>query len=343
MTATSDTSRPRVLVVGAGSIGERHARCFLGTGRADVTLCEVDAERRQAVAARCGISRSFGSWEEALADRPTAAVIATPAHLHIRMARQAAEQGCHLLIEKPLSVTLDGVAELESLLAERKVRAAVAYVYRSHPALEAMHAAIHSGRFSRPLQVVAVSGQNFPFYRPAYRETYYTRHESGGGAVQDALTHMVNAVEWLVGPVTRLAADLEHLALAGVTVEDTVHVLTRHGAVLGNFSLNQHQAPNEATITVVCEQGTARFEFHQHRWRWMTEPGSTWHDEPAAAFERDTLFTAQANQFLDLLEGGAEPRCTVAEARQTLQVNIAILDSARRQAWRSVPGGETDR
>lgn len=327
----------RVLVVGAGSIGERHARCFLGTGRASVAICELDSEKRRAVAERYGLAESFGSWEEALASRPDAAVIATPAHLHIRMAQQAVHQRTHVLIEKPLAVTLEGVAELEQSLVRRDVRTAVAYVFRSHPALVAMRAALHSGRFGRPLQLTAVAGQNFPFYRPAYRETYYTRHESGGGAVQDALTHVINAAEWLVGSVTRLVADAEHLALPGVTVEDTVHVLTRHGSVLGCFSLNQHQAPNESTMTVACERGTVRFEFHNHRWRWVVEPGAAWHDEPAGPIERDTLFIAQANQFLDVLEDKAPPRCTLAEARQTLHVNRAILESARTRAWQSIP------
>lgn len=329
----------RVLVVGAGSIGERHARCFLGTGRASVAICELDSEKRLAVAERYGLAESFGSWEEALASRPDAAIIATPAHLHIRMGQQAVNQGTHVLIEKPLAVTLEGVAELEQSLVGRDIRTAVAYVYRSHPALAAMQAALRSGRFGRPLQVTAVSGQNFPFYRPAYRETYYTRHESGGGAVQDALTHVINATEWLVGPVTSLVADAEHLALPGVTVEDTVHVLTRHGSVLGCFSLNQHQAPNESTMTVACERGTVRFEFHNHHWRWVVEPGAAWQDEPAGPIERDTLFIAQANQFLDVLEDKAPPRCTLAEARQTLLVNRAILESARTRAWQTIPSG----
>lgn len=334
---TPTSGRPRILVVGAGSIGERHARCFLGTGRVDVALCEVDAERRSAVAGRCGITETFGSLEEGLETRPTAAVIATPAHLHIRMGRAVIARGCHVLIEKPLSVTTEGVDELIRELGESPIRAAVAYVYRSHPALSAMRDALRSGRFGRLLQVVSVSGQDFPFYRPAFRETYYTRHESGGGAVQDALTHLVNAVEWLVGPVTRLVADVEHLALPGVTVEDTVNVLTRHGSVVGSFSLNQHQAPNESTITVVCEKGTVRFEFHQHRWRWVTEPGGAWNDEETGRIERDTLFIAQANQFLDLLDGHADPRCSVAEARQTLLVNRAILASALDQTWHTIP------
>jgi len=330
------TQQHHVLVVGAGSIGERHARCFAATGRAEVALCELDDARRRAVSLRCGISLSFATWEEALASRPAAVVIATPAHLHVEMARQAMTQDCHVLIEKPLSVSLEGASELQTLATNRGVAAAVAYVYRCHPALTAMRSALLAGKFGTPLQVVAVSGQHFPFYRPAYRETYYTRHETGGGAVQDALTHLVNAVEWLVGPVDRLVADAAHLALPGVTVEDTAHVLTRHGGVLGCFSLNQHQAPNEGTITVICERGAARFEFHHSRWRWMTKPEEAWQEEVYGPLERDALFITQAHHFLDVIEGRAVPTCSLAEAVQTLRVNLAILESARRQAWQVV-------
>jgi len=329
-------TRPTILIAGAGSIGERHVRCFQSTGRVDVAVCELDAERCRLIAQRYGISRSFTTWAEALTMQPAAVVLATPAHLHIPMTMQAVQQGCHVLIEKPLAVTTDGLDELEALITEKQARVAVAYVYRSHPALSSMHAALQSERFGRLLQVVAVSGQNFPFYRPGYRDTYYTRHESGGGAVQDALTHVINAVEWLVGPVTRLVADAAHCAVPGVTVEDTVHVITRHGDVLGSFSLNQHQAPNESTITVVCEQGTLRFEYHQHRWRWQSEPGGDWHDEVAATLERDTLFIAQAQKFLDFIEHKAAARCTWNEARQTLLVNRAILESCRTRTWQAI-------
>ena len=154
--------------------------------------------------------------------------------------------------------------------------------------------------------------------------------------MQDALTHVVNAAEWLVGPVARLAADVDHQVLDGVNVEDTAHVLTRHGAVMGCFSLNQHQAPNETTLTVVCERGTARFEYHACRWRWAAEPGAPWTDEPVPPLERDTLFVRQADAFLDAVERKAEPLCSLAEARQTLAVNLAILRAAERGTWETV-------
>jgi predicted dehydrogenase len=133
-----------------------------------------------------------------------------------------------------------------------------------------------------------------------------------------------------------VVADAAHLVLDGVEVEDTVHLLARHGDVLASYSLNQHQTPNETTLTIVCEHGTARCEFHANRWRWMAEPGGIWHDEPIEPLERDSMFIAQAEMFLDAVEGKRPPACSLDEGEQTLRVNLAALASVEARAWREI-------
>ncbi len=330
------TTRPQLLVIGGGSIGERHVRCFQYTQRVEVSLCETQSHVRAAVAERCGLRTTYDDFAVALDSQPDVAVICTPAHLHISMAAQLIGAGVPVLIEKPLSTALDGTEELLALAKSAQVTAGVAYVYRAHPALQAMRQAIHNGRFGLPVQVVAVFGQNFPFYRPAYREIYYRDRATGGGAIQDALTHVVNAAEWLVGPVTELIADAEHLVLDGVNVEDTVHLLARHRQVLATYSLNQHQPANEGTLTVICQRGMARYEVHGGRWLWTENPEEPWQVEPTVPLERDELFRRQANAFLDAFEGTAAPLCSLSEGLQTLRVNLAALRSLESRRWEAI-------
>ena len=334
------TRRHRVLVVGAGSIGERHLRCFGATGRADVSFVEPGEPRRCEIAERYPHATAFADFDAAVAAGFDVAVVATPANLHIPQATRLVNAGVHTLIEKPLALADAGLDELRSAIDRAGVVVGVAYVHRANPALAEMRAAVASGAFGRPLEVVAVTGQNFPTYRPAYRQTYYASHATGGGAVQDALTHIVNAGEWLAGPVRRVVADVAHLALDGVDVEDTAHIITRQGdaGVLGSYSLNQFQSPNELTITVNCERGTVRYEAHENRWRSTIKPGDPWRDFPAEVPERDTLFVRQANAFLDAVEGKAAPVCTLAEGAATMRVNLAILESVRSGAWVSIGG-----
>lgn len=146
----------------------------------------------------------------------------------------------------------------------------------------------------------------------------------------------MNAGEWLVGPIERLVADAAHRVLEGVTVEDTAHVLTRHGDVLGSYSLNQHQAPNEVTVTVICESGTVRWETHAQRWRWMIHPDELWHDETHETQPRDAAFVTQANRFLDAVAGHTSLLCSLAEGVQTLRVNLAALASIEQGCWQTL-------
>lgn len=326
----------KILIVGVGSIGLRHLRCFKSTGRADVSFCEVNQALRAQVAKDQAIERHYPDLESALVEKYDGAVICTPANLHIPMATRLAEASIHLLLEKPLSTSLDGIDKLQETIKKNNLKSAVAYVMRNNPILRAMKEAIASGRFGRPVEIVSVSGQHFPKYRPAYRDIYYKDRKTGGGAIQDAITHVLNASEWLVGPINRIAVDAAHQVLDGVTVEDTVHVIARHGNTLGSYTLNQYQAPSEMTITVICEKGTVRFEGHNSRWRWMVTPDDAWHDEQFEPFERDVFFVKQAEAFLDLLEDRALPLCTLEEGLQTLRVNLAALASVDQGNWQTI-------
>jgi predicted dehydrogenase len=254
------------------------------------------------------------------------------------MARQAISAGVkNVLIEKPLAVTSEGVKELHREASEKQAKVGVAYVYRAHPAVAAMRKAIASGRFGKPVQLSVVSGQHFPFYRPAYASTYYTRHETGGGAIQDGLTHLFNLGQWLVGPVTRIAALAHHRVLAHVDVEDTVNVLAEHGDVMASYSTNQHQAVNESTVLVACTQGVCRFQVHRHAWSWATEPDSPWNDHPENFATRDDWFIRQCENWLDVVAGKRQPDCTLDEGAATLKVNQAALHSAQnRGQWMEI-------
>ena len=323
----------RILILGVGSIGERHLRCFQTTGRCEVAFCEPNEDRRNEIAAKYGVT-GYDSWESAFEEETfSAAVIASPAPYHIPTAQALAERGIDLLIEKPLSLNTDGISQLVETIEKNKTRVTVGYVYRALPALQNMRAAVLSGRFGRIVQVQVQAGQNFPFYRPAYKDIYYAVPEQGGGLIQDMLPHSLNAVEWIAGPATRVVVDAEHKVLDGVTVEDTLNLIARHGEVMSNFTANQHQPVNEFVMTVLCENGAARWELAGQRWFSATENGGDWTEEEAFVHERDDYYILQANAFLDLLEGKADPLCPLEDGIDTLNSILAILESRKTGTW----------
>jgi len=94
------------------------------------------------------------------------------------------------------------------------------------------------------------------------------------------------------------------------------------------------QAADAGTITVICEHGTARFEFHRHQWRWMSD--GDWQESSKFEIDRDTLFIRQADAFLDAIEKQVEPLCSLDEGLQTLHVNRAALASVEQHQWKSI-------
>lgn len=330
---SSSAAKPSVLIVGCGSIGERHLRCFQRTGRVAVTACDNNPELLRRMVEQYHVP-AVTDWKAAVQSRQhTAVVVCTPAPLHIPIALEALNTGVHVLIEKPLSHALHGVKELLHARDRSQRQAAVAYVFHQFPMLTQARAFLAQETFGPVLQASVSCGQPFHLLRPAYAQTYYSRRESGGGAIQDALTHLANWMESVLGPTESVLCDCAHLALPGVEVEDTVHVAARHpGGKLASYSLNQFQLPNENFVQFNCARGSVRIELHLQRWGTFGagDTAWTWHD--AAVTDRDAHFTAQANAFLDQVEGKPSGLCTLEAAAQTLRFNLAALASAERGA-----------
>ena len=125
-----------ILIIGCGSIGERHLRCFQRTGRAQVTACDTDPKLLATLASTYNVP-TVTDWKEALASKTfDAAVICTPAHLHVPMAIQILTSGLHVLIEKPLSHSLAGIYDLIAPRNSTGRHAAVAYVLHVYQILK---------------------------------------------------------------------------------------------------------------------------------------------------------------------------------------------------------------
>ncbi|MDB6128342.1 MAG: hypothetical protein JWM35_2238 [Verrucomicrobia bacterium] len=324
-----------ILIVGCGSIGERHLRCFQQTGRAKAFACDSNAALLERLAGSYSVE-TFADYARGLEAPIDAVVICAPAHLHIPMALQALERGKHVLIEKPLSQSLRQVDDLLDAHRRSGLQAAVAYTMHVFPFLIEAREYLRRGQLGAIRHVVFNSGQPFHKLRPAhaahYSQTYYRDRKMGGGAIQDALTHTANWLESVLGPTDSVMCDCAHQVLPGVTVEDTVNLSSRHGDVLVSYALNQFQMPNETTLQFNSATGSLRIEFHRQRWGTFFENDTDWSWREAAVPERDSHYINQANRFLDQVESKPSTLCTLEAAAQTLRFNLAALASSESGA-----------
>ncbi len=318
-----------ILVVGGGSIGERHLRCFLRLPEVSADLCDVNEELLKELKIKYAVRNTFSDWNRIDLSEYDAAVICTPAHLHIPMSKRAIESGCNVLCEKPLSIAYEGVDELIELVDETNKVFAVAYVYRVVLGLIALRDLVLSGKLGQIKQVVGHLGQFFPKFRPAYREIYYRDRKTGGGAIQDACTHMINYIEWVMGPIREVFTFADHLALDGVSVEDTVSMVFRFykDDAIGSYSLNQFQKPNEGFIEFIGTESSARYKFADQVVEIFEPKIEKWKSVSYPIRDRDELFEKQASVFLEGLREGIAKPCTLKESAQTLRTILSALRS----------------
>lgn len=322
-----------ILVVGAGSIGERHVRCILATGRAKVSVCEVNAELAKTVAGRYELAGTFTDFDALDLKQFDGVVICVPANLHVAMARKVVAAGVHLFCEKPLTVQEDGAKELLAEIEQADVVTGVGHTWRYMQPIRDMHQRVEAGAIGELKEIGIRVGQHFPYFRPTYKQTYYMRLESGGGAIMDCMSHLINLAQMFGGPVASVAGMYKNSGLLGTTVEDTVDALLTFGnGMWGNVHLNQWQRKNQATVNLEGSDGSLRFNVETRSVELCREVEGQW-EKTTFDWERDDNYIAEANNFFDAIEGKEPVLCTVQEAYHTWQICMAIRQSFDEGKW----------
>jgi predicted dehydrogenase len=311
-----------VLIVGCGSIGKRHARVLRSLGVADVRTCDPAPEQRQAFSAESPSVRMHESYEAGLSDRPDTVLICTPPGMHIPMARQAIEAGCHVLTEKPLSDTLDGIDELESLAGRSGKKVMVALCFRFHEGLIRAKEYLDSDRIGRLVSIRALMGEHLPDVRPDYCSMYLAVHN---GAFE--LMHDLDLALWYAGqPVKKSHCVHGTYSDIGIQSPDVVEfLLDFEDRCTANVHLDFFQRPRRRQMELIGTKGVVTVEFA--RWDRCTvslyeASRGEWQVEEMVT-DRDDMFRSEDREFLEAVADNKPIRCTVAEGRKSVEAVFA--------------------
>ncbi len=212
----------KVLVIGLGSIGMRHARLLQGLG--DV---EVVAFRSHGQAGNSLGIKEFRSWGDVQAFDPEVAIIATPTHCHMADALRCLESGMHIFLEKPLAHSMAGVEALQEIAQAHGRTVYIGYTLRFHPVIRKLKELLDG---QRVLHGQAVCASYLPQWRPGRdcREVYSAKRSQGGGVVLD-LSHEPDYLSFLLGPVTDIQGQVGRRGDVTVDSEDYADLLMTCG------------------------------------------------------------------------------------------------------------------
>lgn len=317
----------KFLIAGFGSIGRRHFRNLKSLGQNDIVLYRTGkSQLDDAELAGHPIEHDLAV---ALAHKPDAVIVSNPTALHMDVAIPAVEAGCHILLEKPISHSLDRVAELEAAAQRTGSRILVGFQLRFHPTLQQAARVLASGSLGSPLSARAHWGEYLPQWHPYedYRQGYSARADLGGGVVL-TLCHPFDYLRWLLGEVASVSARLGRSGELQIAVEDQAEVtLGFAGGPLASVHLDYLQRPASHWLELVCSQGSLHWDAGSGVMRQVSAEGVEKEAAPPSDFERNELFLAQMQHFLDVVEEKAEPVCSLQDGKAALQIALAAHQS----------------
>ena len=322
---------PPILIAGLGSVGRRHARNLLALGQDRLVLYRTGRGQAGPLEAPLDALPVESTLEGALAHGPAAAVVANPTALHVETALAAVQAGCHVLMEKPVSHTRDGLDALAREAEARGRAVLVGYQLRFHPTLARVQAWVADGAVGRLVAVRAHWGEYLPGWHPGedYRQGYSARAALGGGVVL-TLSHPLDYLRWIAGEVAALAGFAGRAAGLGLDVEDTAALALRfHSGALGTLQLDYAARPPGHALHLTGTEGTVAWDAATGEARlYRAATGTETIEHPPAGFERNDLFVEEMRHFLACCDGTETPRCTLTDGTRALDLALASLQAS---------------
>lgn len=315
----------RLALIGLGSIGRRHLR-LLKELRPDIEVILVRSGQGGSWPEEALAVGSVSTIEEAIGLDINAAIISSPAPFHVNQAIQLIDAGIPLLIEKPISNTLDKTDQLKTLAENAGVPVLIGYVLRYSLALQQFHEMLIGNAVGRVTGVNIDCGSYLPEWRPGqdYRTTSSASPEMGGGVLLE-LSHELDYANWLFGPFKSVDAIVSNSGILDVQVEDTsdLELISENGLKIIIHLDFVTREPIRQCVVLGADGDLT--------WNGLNNEVTLHHksgETKSWAFNcaRDDMFRAQLKHFFNCVEKGEIPKVNLTDGIAALK----IIEAAKR-------------
>ena len=326
----------RFAIVGAGTIGTMHARLIdaLGDDAELVAVVDQATGRAETLAGKYG-ARTYATAPDAYAAEDLDAVaICLPSAMHADAAIEALRAGKHVIVEKPVDITLAAADRLIEAQQSTDRTVTVISQRRFQPPVAQIKSAIDGGILGRITSGIAESA----FFRP---QSYYDGDDwrgtvaiDGGGALMNQGIHALDLLVWMLGRPVQVSAQTGRLAHEGIEVEDLAcaSIVFESGAIGLLLASTAAYPGRPVRLTVHGDRGTAILDDDQLAYFDAAEsaqPEAQPADGPADWGPVDLAHLAQYRDFIAAVREGRAPAVPLEAGRRSLATVLAVYESAR--------------
>lgn len=323
----------KFLMAGLGSIGRRHMRNLIALGEKDIILYRTrKATMPEDELAGFPVENDF---KEALAKhKPDAVIVANPTAYHLDIAIPAAETGCAILLEKPISHSMERLEVLQAVVKKSGSKVLVGFQFRFHPGMVRAKQLIIDGEIGRIISAHVHFGEYLPAWHPweDYRKGYAARADMGGGVVLTQC-HALDYLPWLLGKVKSVSGFVAKLSDLEVDTDDTAKISLRFASgALGSLHLDYNQQPPAHHFEIIGTQGSLKWDLADGAVQIYRAGKKEWEVYPlSAGWERNVMFMEQMKHFVAVVRGEVQPSCSLEDGFRVQRLVQAIHESNTTQ------------
>ena len=316
-------------IIGLGSIGRRHLR-LAREFRSELKITAIRSDSVKVVPEENIADNVVYTMNEAIESGIQAAVIATPAVLHLGQVRELVQAGIHILVEKPLSDTMEGVNELIKTQKESGLVGLVGYCFRYDPAALKFRELLNNDKTGQILHVTVDCGSYLPDWRPGenYKKSVSAKNKLGGGVLLE-LSHELDYIRWFFGAIKNVHASLNTSGTLDIEVEDSADMILE--SVLG-FNIAVHLDFNSRSIRrscrARCTKGDLVWDAVAQKVNW--HPVDNLEEEESLGHDRDYIYREQLQHFFACIEKDQTPVVTLDDGAKVLHIVEAARESSAK-------------
>ncbi len=314
----------RIVVVGLGSIGLRHARLLGERDEVQVEILEVNPAVAAAAKETLGDVTNHASFDDMLATRPDIVWLSTPTPLHAAQSIRALEAGIHVFCEKPMTATLEEARQVSSLVQKTGLTFGVGFFLHFGKGIQLLKELIDKGRLGNVLHLHAHVGTYITLVNSLSR--YQASHP---GSLFFDYAHQADLVYWLLNrrPESVYTPGFQGGNMEFSAAPNVADILLEYDApLIAHIHLNYVQMPQRHCYEVTGDEGWAVLDYEQGTLR-VGYKKSQSVDTICFRQDRDDIFRAEHTAFLDAVEGRRPPETSAADGLVSTAICEAILKS----------------
>ena len=319
----------KVIIVGFGSIGQRHCKNLLEESNAEILLSTKHNLKNFKNNKRI---QNLPSLEKCLKNQPDIGLVCNTSSLHVETAIKLAKNNCHLLIEKPLSNSLKNITPLLSLIEKNKIITLMGFNLRFHPCLIKIKQLLSKNKIGRVIYVNAENGSYLPDWHPEedYRKSYSSSNTLGGGAVLTCL-HEIDYLYWLFGNVKEVSAITGKFSDLDIDSEDLSSISLRFkNNIIAEVHLDLFQRPAQRSCKIVGTNGTLFCDFNRNIVSLYELNKKKWKEiMNLKNYNINDMYVEEMKQLLKCVRTQKKSINDIDQGHETLKIGLAILKSSK--------------